>query len=934
MMEPIQSLLAHGFSSKVVDQWGSGVNHVLLVGEAPGEHEDRTGIPFNERAPAGGTLHRLLRRGGWRAEDFRITNSVMQRPPKNWLTNAPWEHEAIQAFKPILEQQILDFSPQCIVALGDVALRALTGYSNGILSARGYVFQSDYGWVVPTYHPSFILQGNGGLSGVFIYDIAKALDIAKGGHERRPTAFVTHPSLDDMLQFERDYQPEHHALSYDIETPESADLDEEAVENDIENISYNIVRASLCFEAGYAISFPWQEPFVTVAKRMLASCGSKRGWNSRLFDDPRLEANGVIIGGRRYDLMDGWHHLQPTLPKGLAFVAPFYGYDGEPWKHLSHSQPEMYSALDAHVTQLIGDGIERDLRATGRWERYEDHVVEITSILQMMSRNGLPYSAEKAEEFRIELEALLADREQQLQSRVPEHIKPSKQKSGYKKTPKETAGLVQRQFTVWPDDLAKDEPHVLHADGRAVVTRWCVVAPFLPTSAKQVLALIKANGHKPGRNKDTGNDTTDKDTIKKLIARYWEAKRPVDFEAARTYKLTLECRQLKKVLGTYVYGWRPKADGRIHATAGFWGKMFRISWRNPNIAATIADKEEEYIAAGFRKSVCVTSPKVLLESDWKGMEAVLVGFFASDEEYMRIARLGVHAYMTALVLADQGKIPQSEVPDIHKWSEADILACFSSLKKRFKYAYDQNKHGVHLSNFLGKPPLMSMMFPESFPTTRSAADWQTFYFSTVAQKVKKWQQATLQQAWQEAKLVNPFSYQMPFWDVYDWNQRRHDTLLGLWERRGRVTMTKPQRAWIERLESRVAAGMGIEAAVRGVSWDLGDDAKSAISFLPRDTGAAMLKEVLLRLERKHQLASRGILLSSTHDSVLTEQHESELDQIALIVREEMEAAVPQLNNLVIGVEQKFGHAWSDAAMTAYVAQLPASTENIHLALKD
>jgi uracil-DNA glycosylase family 4 len=255
MMEPVQSLLRHGFSSRVVQPWGSGANRVLLVGEAPGEVEDATGIPFNQRAPAGGVLHRLLHRGGWEAEDFRIANTVWQRPPRNWLENSPWQTEAIEAWRPALERTIEEMRPRCIVALGGIALQTLTSFS-GITASRGYVLHSNYdAWVIGTYHPSFLLPrrsdevqkgnvNNSHLTGVVIYDIAHALKIANEGFARRPMNLVTHPSLDNFLGFERRYNPDRHVLHYDIETPESGELDEEALEEKESEISYHIIRMS------------------------------------------------------------------------------------------------------------------------------------------------------------------------------------------------------------------------------------------------------------------------------------------------------------------------------------------------------------------------------------------------------------------------------------------------------------------------------------------------------------------------------------------------------------------------------------------------------------------------------------------------------------------------------------------------------------------
>ena len=97
----------------------------------------------------------------------------------------------------------------------------------------------------------------------------------------------------------------------------------------------------------------------------------------------------------------------------------------------------------------------------------------------------------------------------------------------------------------------------------------------------------------------------DDDALKKLQRRLTWDEEPRDVGFAGVLQTVRECRQLKKVLGTYIGGWQPGRDGRIHSTPGFWGRMYRISWRRPNISATIQDKEEEYVASGFRQCVAL-----------------------------------------------------------------------------------------------------------------------------------------------------------------------------------------------------------------------------------------------------------------------------------------------------------------------------------------
>ncbi len=863
-----------------VPPYGSGTSKVMIVGEAPGELEGKTGIPFHPKAPAGSTLDRLMRRAGVDREQFTLINSVWTRPPNNYLDGSRIEGEAIAAYAPFRDRAFEMFRPKVFLLMGNIALKSMTGYGGrkaSITSCQGYVIDGPYSgtYCIPCLHPAALLRGEQRMSGVVIWAIQRALDIARNGFVRLPTRYITHPSLDDALEFERSYDPARHFLSYDIETAESSTLDEEELE-DHEDISYNISRISLCYESrdGYAISLPWQQPFIDIARRMVGSTGAKRVWNGN-FDNPRLAAAQCPVNGRIYDTMWAWKHLQPTLPRSLGFVTPFYGWTGEPWKHTSDSEMERYSCADAHALQQNADGIDEHLRQKGQWSTYERHVVQLGEVLTRMSQNGLPYSKEKAQAFETELQLKWDERFASLQERVPDELKPSKQKQGLKRVPKglgngETLNYVSRDFKVLYSDCTEAEQFYTYKErigpnDIVSVARWCLLEPFLPTSTQQVQALLKHHGLPLGKNRKTKRDSADDEHLKKMCKRIAGVKRHAELLA--TLQMIRECRQLNKVLGTYVKGWRPGADGRIHATPGFWGDMYRVSWRRPNISATIQDKNEQAIAKGFRKCVAASSGHYLLESDWKSMEAVLVAYFADDKDYDRLARLGVHDYMACHILVERKKMSASALPSL-SWTNADLKQLFKEVKNAFPKDRDDAKHTVHGISYGMTERLMSDMYEMPL----SEAKRLIAMFFELFPKIKAWQRATLDRASRECKLRNPFTYEMPFWEVFRWDSK-------------------------------------------GQKWALGDDAKSAIAFLPRDTGAAMLKEVLLRLENKYQMASSGLLLASTHDSCLTEpRSESEVMDTAIRVHQEMTAPVAELGGLSIPVEHKWGTCWHESMM--------------------
>ena len=94
---------------------------IIVVGEAPGEEEDRHGLPFVGRS--GKFLDKLLEIAGLDRKKVFITNTVKHRPP---LNRAPKVSEIKVCTELWLDKQIEILKPKLIVVLGAVALKTLT----------------------------------------------------------------------------------------------------------------------------------------------------------------------------------------------------------------------------------------------------------------------------------------------------------------------------------------------------------------------------------------------------------------------------------------------------------------------------------------------------------------------------------------------------------------------------------------------------------------------------------------------------------------------------------------------------------------------------------------------------------------------------------------------------------------------------------------
>lgn len=131
---------------------------LVLIGEAPGAEEDRSGLPFVGQS--GRLLDTMLASIGLDRRQFLITNVLPWRPPGN---RTPTDQE-IALCLPFLLRHLALLRPHHLVLLGSMATRALTGTSQGISRLRGrWINVSVPGLpqpvpALPTYHPAYLLR--------------------------------------------------------------------------------------------------------------------------------------------------------------------------------------------------------------------------------------------------------------------------------------------------------------------------------------------------------------------------------------------------------------------------------------------------------------------------------------------------------------------------------------------------------------------------------------------------------------------------------------------------------------------------------------------------------------------------------------------------------------------------------------------------------
>lgn len=143
--------------TNIVISRGNPQAKLLIIGEAPGPEENIKGKPFVGRA--GQLLDKILEAAEFNPEtDVYITNSVFRLPPgeDGKSFRKPTDKE-IEYYRPYVLEIIRLVDPRIMLLTGNVACQSILG-KTGITSLRGQWSQIQGRWVMPIYHPSYLLR--------------------------------------------------------------------------------------------------------------------------------------------------------------------------------------------------------------------------------------------------------------------------------------------------------------------------------------------------------------------------------------------------------------------------------------------------------------------------------------------------------------------------------------------------------------------------------------------------------------------------------------------------------------------------------------------------------------------------------------------------------------------------------------------------------
>lgn len=354
--------------SPKMEPTGKGKRRVLIVGEAPGEDEDRKNIQL-----IGKSGHRLSleleRLGINMRQDCWLTNALICRPPGNEIG----DEKRIDYCRPNLLRTIERLKPEVIILLGGVAVRSLCNYAYAPEEVKitrwvGWRVpaQRVNAWVCPTWHPSYLLRQKDPVLDAYFREHLKAAFKLKD----RPYDEVPDYSkevkivLDDdkvagMIDKIRDG-----VVAFDYEAnmlkPESKDR--------------QIVSCSVCWN-GKTIAFPWYGKVIPAMKRMLEDRNVRKVASNMKYEHRWTKAVlGVKVRGWWWDTMLAAHLLDCRRgitsikfqafvrlgqPKYDAQIEPFFSADNSNTpnkiKQIALEQLLPYNGLDSLLEYKVAD---------------------------------------------------------------------------------------------------------------------------------------------------------------------------------------------------------------------------------------------------------------------------------------------------------------------------------------------------------------------------------------------------------------------------------------------------------------------------------------------------------------------------------------------------------------------------------------------------
>lgn len=387
------------------------------------------------------------------------------------------------------------------------------------------------------------------------------------------------------------------------------------------------------------------------------------------------------------------------------------------------------------------------------------------------------------------------------------------------------------------------------------VSRWAKVEDFAPTSPKQILEYLKYKGYKIPKDRASKKDTTGEEALIGIALSLKKLGLPPD----PLLEGIITARKYRKAASYLGENYLSKVDGRLHPQFTFLPDTGRLSSRAPNLqnvpAGKSSDPVEKKLAEAIRRTIIPTKGMVLLELDWKAIEALLVGFFARDPGYIRVSLMDPHSYLASYLVGKPADLA---------WDDGKLGAYLKQIKKDH---YFEREYLAKRANHSDGYGIGSAHLAEVLESDVKTAKWVQEMRAKAFPKVHAWKEDTRRRAHGEGRLMTPFGYIRCFFEVF---------------RKGKDGL-----------------------------WRLGKEANEALAFLPQSTAAAMMRQALLEIASLPEHGKIFWLLLSIHDSIVIECLPQYVDEVLALVKGVMERPWRELEGLRVETDAKVGECWAE-----------------------
>jgi uracil-DNA glycosylase family 4 len=338
---------------------------MFFLGEAPGEIEEQTGLPFQNPRGSGRVFNFILSQVGINRRDVRIRNLALKHPPANSMSYFFHDSKCtipkpeLVGWIEELRQELEESRPNVVVAMGAYALWALTGMKK-ISEYRGYVTESTLVpglKVIPTYNPQAVSY-EWKLFSIDVFDVRKALF-----HSNNPeipkdkTRYVAPADFEMFMDYLETIRKGNKKFSFDIESHVGTAypyLLGVADSKDFGMSFYNMKNNSSTLSSRQEAQLWYKMAEVGKACECImhnASYDKAVMWHH----------HGVLFENIAVDTLIAAHVIWPEFPRDLGFLGSIV-LDVLAWKNLSKVDAAVYNVLDAIRTFAIEEPLMAEVK--------------------------------------------------------------------------------------------------------------------------------------------------------------------------------------------------------------------------------------------------------------------------------------------------------------------------------------------------------------------------------------------------------------------------------------------------------------------------------------------------------------------------------------------------------------------------------------------